>query len=160
MFQLYANLLHVGAKYVWNKIIHKQTQSDPFTDLQCCSTKGPRGFTRKSFDTCVIIHLLTVLPNNAADQERYYITRNLPKKPQRISVHQLVQNVEQLNSYITQLPCWFCSPSANPSMIPMNVLLTKAGLAGHALWMCPLTWQDHFNLHKDSRGHVFASYVS
>ncbi len=73
---------------------------------------------------------------------------NMLKKPQRISVHQFVQHVEQLNSYIMQLPCWFYSPSAKPSTIPMNVPFTKADLASHVLWMCPLIWQDHFNLHK------------
>ncbi len=47
-----------------------------------------------------MFHLLTVFPNNVADQERYYIT-NVLKKPQRISIHQFVQHIEQLNSYIS-----------------------------------------------------------
>jgi hypothetical protein len=34
LFQLYANLLSVNMKYAWDKIIHKQTASDPYTDLQ------------------------------------------------------------------------------------------------------------------------------
>jgi hypothetical protein len=50
-----------------------------------------------------MFHLLTVFPNNAAEQERYYIT-NVLKKPQRVSIRQFVQRVEQLNSYIAQLP--------------------------------------------------------
>ncbi len=61
---------------------------------------------------------------------------------------QFVQPVEQLNSYIMQLPCWFYCPSAKPSTIPMSVPFTKVDLASHFLRMCPLTWQDHFNLHK------------
>jgi hypothetical protein len=40
MLQLYANLLSINAKYAWNKIIHEQTASDPYTNLQGCSTKG------------------------------------------------------------------------------------------------------------------------
>jgi hypothetical protein len=43
-----------------------------------------------------------VFPNNAAKQERYYIT-NVLKKPQPVSIRQFVQHVEQLNSYISQL---------------------------------------------------------
>jgi hypothetical protein len=27
------------------------------------------------------------------------------KKPQRVGIHQFVQRVEQLNAYVTQLPC-------------------------------------------------------
>jgi hypothetical protein len=36
-------LLSIDAKYAWNKIVHKQTASDPYTDLQGCTKKGPRG---------------------------------------------------------------------------------------------------------------------
>jgi hypothetical protein len=124
MFQLNANVLSVDAKYAWNKIVHEKTQSDPYTDLQGVSKKAPRGYVHKSFNNCMIFHLLAMFPNNAVEQERYYITNVLKKKPQRISVSQFVQRVEQLNSYIVQLPCWFYSPSAKPSMIPMNVLFT------------------------------------
>jgi hypothetical protein len=48
MFQLYTNLLAVDAKYAWNMIIQEQTQSDPYTDLQGVSRKGPRGYSHKS----------------------------------------------------------------------------------------------------------------
>jgi hypothetical protein len=147
MFQLYGNLLSVDAKYVWNKIIHKHTQSNPYTDLQGVSRRGPREYLCKSFDNCMIFYLLTVFPDNAAEQERYYITSIL-KKHQRVSMRQFVQREEQLNSFIAQLPCWFYSPSAKPSTFPANIPFTRADLVSHILWMCPLTWQDHFNLHK------------
>jgi hypothetical protein len=63
-------------------------------------------------------------------------------------MHQFVQCVEQLNGYIVQLPFWFYSPSVNPNITPVNVPFTKADLASHVLWMCPLTWQDQFSLQK------------
>ncbi len=138
MFQLYANLLPINTKYLWNKINHKQMASDSYLDLQGCSMKGPRGFLHKSINDCVMFHLLIVFPNNAAEQEQYYIT-NVLKKPQHISVHQFVQFVEQLNSYIVQLPCWFHSTNAKTSMVPMNVPFAEADLASHVLWMYPHT---------------------
>ncbi len=104
MFQLYANLLSIDARYAWTKIIQEQTNANPYTDLQGLTRKGPRGMLRKSFENCVTFHLLTVFPNNVAEQERYYIT-NVLKKPQRIRIHWFVQRVEQLNSYILQLHC-------------------------------------------------------
>jgi hypothetical protein len=70
------------------------------------------------------------------------------KKPQHISVHQFVQHAEQLNSYIAQLLCLFYSPNAKPSTIPMVVPFAETDLASHILWVCPLMWQDQFNLHK------------
>ncbi len=74
MFQLNANLLSADARYAWNKIVQEQTEADPYQDLQRLNRKGPRGMSRKSFEDCVMFHLLTVFPNNAAEHERYYIT--------------------------------------------------------------------------------------
>jgi hypothetical protein len=34
MFQLYANLLSLNARYLWNKIIKDQTNANPYIDLQ------------------------------------------------------------------------------------------------------------------------------
>jgi hypothetical protein len=137
MFQLYANLLSVNARYAWNKIVQEQTNANPYTDLQGLTKKGPRGLLRKSFEDCVMFHLLTVFPNSAAEQERYYIM-NVLKKLQRVSICQFVQHVEQLNSYILQLPCWYYSPSVKPKMIPKNVPFAKADLLSH-ISQCVLT---------------------
>jgi hypothetical protein len=93
-----------------------------------------------------MFYLCTVFPNITTEEERYYITDVL-KKSKCISV-QFVQSIEKLNSYIAQLPCWFYSPSAKPSTIPMNVLFAEAVLVSHILRMCPHIWQYHFNLHK------------
>ncbi len=92
MFQFYANLLSVDAKYTWNKIVKEQMESDPFKDLQGISRKGPRGLSCESFNDCMMFHLLIVFPNNAAELEKYYLS-NVFKKPQRISIRQFVQHV-------------------------------------------------------------------
>ena len=83
--------------------VQDQTNANPYTDLQVLTKKGPRGR--------MMFHLLTVFPNSAAEQERYYITKVL-KKPQQLSICQFVQSVEQLNSYILQLPGWYYSREA------------------------------------------------
>jgi hypothetical protein len=69
-------------------------------------------------------------------------------KPQHVSICQFVQNVEQLNSYILQLPCWYYSPSAKTTNIPMKASFAEADLASHILQKGPYAWQDQFNLHK------------
>ena len=63
MFQLYANLLSVDARYHWNKIVQEQTNADPYRYLQGLTKKGPRVMSRKSFEDCVTFHLLTLFPN-------------------------------------------------------------------------------------------------
>ncbi len=45
MFQFYANLLSLNAKYSWNKIVWEPMEADSFKDLQSVSRKGPRGLT-------------------------------------------------------------------------------------------------------------------
>ncbi len=89
MFAFYSNLLSPESKYAWKKILSEQTESDPYVNLQGDSLQGPRGMSRQSFVDCVMFHLLTTFPINAAEQEKYYIT-NVLKKPQRVNVHQFV----------------------------------------------------------------------
>ncbi len=106
IFAFYSNLLSPESKYTWNKIVSEQTESDPYINLQSDTLEGPRGMSRQLFHDCVMFHLLTAFPINAAEQENYYIT-NVLKKPQRINVRQFVHQVEQLNAYITQMPCFY-----------------------------------------------------
>jgi hypothetical protein len=94
-----------------------------------------------------MFHLLTVFPNNAAKQEKYYLS-NVLKKPQKVGIHQFVQHIEQLNAYVAQLPCWYYSPSYNAGMAPANVLFTRADLVSHILQMCPYQWQNQYNLQE------------
>jgi hypothetical protein len=94
-----------------------------------------------------MFHLLTAFFINAAEQEWYYIL-NVLKKPQRINVRQFIHRVEQLNAYIAQMPCLYYSPNANASTKPDNVPFTEAELGAHVLCMCPLQWQDQYNMNK------------
>jgi hypothetical protein len=94
-----------------------------------------------------MFHLPTAFPINAAEQEKYYIS-NVLKKPQRVNVRQFVCRVEQFNAYIAQMPCFYYSPNANASTKPENVPFTEAELGAHVLRMCPLQWQDQYNMNK------------
>jgi hypothetical protein len=73
MFTFYLNLLSLESKYSWNKIVGKQTESDPYVNLQGDALEGPRGMSCKSLSDCMMFHLLTAIPINAAEQEKYYI---------------------------------------------------------------------------------------
>ena len=63
MFQFYTNLLSLDAKYACNKIVREQMEADQFKDLQGMSRKGPRGLLHKSFNDCIMFHLLTMFLN-------------------------------------------------------------------------------------------------
>jgi hypothetical protein len=82
-----------------------------------------------------MFHLLTVFPNKAAKQEKYYLS-NVLKKSQWVGVRQFIQRIEQLNVYVVQLPCWYYSPKYKSGMTPADVSFTEADLVSHILWMC------------------------
>jgi hypothetical protein len=147
MFAFYLNLFSPKSKYSWNKIISEQTESNPFVNLQGVSLEGPRGMSCKLFNNCVMFYLLTAFPINTAEQEKYYIM-NVLKKPQCVNVRQFVHPVEQLNAYITQMPCFYYSSNANASTKPENVPFAEAELGSHVLRMCPLQWQNQYNMNK------------
>ncbi len=46
------------------------------------------------------------------------------------------------------MPCFYYSPHANASTKPENILFTEAELWAHILCMCPLQWQDQYNMNK------------
>jgi hypothetical protein len=46
------------------------------------------------------------------------------------------------------MPCCYYSPNANASTKPENVPFTEAELGAHVLHMCPIQWQDQYNLNK------------
>jgi hypothetical protein len=46
------------------------------------------------------------------------------------------------------MPCFYYSSQANASTKPENVPFLEAELGAHVLHMCPLTWQDQYNLNE------------
>jgi hypothetical protein len=81
MFTFYSNLLSPESKYTWNKIVVEQTESNPFVNLQGVSLEGPREMLGDSFNDCVMFHLLTAFPINAAEQEEYYTSCTYLRSP-------------------------------------------------------------------------------
>jgi hypothetical protein len=68
--------------------------------------------------------------------------------PQRVNVRQFVRCVVQLNTYIAQMQCFYYSPNKDASTKPKNVSFMEAELGSHVLHMCPMQWQDQYNMNK------------
>jgi hypothetical protein len=102
----------------------------------------------ESFQDCITFHLLDMFPGDAAEQQRFYIS-NVLKKPQRVPVRYFFQRVEQLNSYLSHLPCTYESPRATAATKPVQSF-DEAELANLLLRMCPESWQDQYDLTQDS----------
>jgi hypothetical protein len=61
MFAFYSNLLSPESKYVWNKIVIEQMESNPCVNLQGVSLEGPRGMSHESFNDCMMFLLVSLL---------------------------------------------------------------------------------------------------
>ncbi len=46
------------------------------------------------------------------------------------------------------MPCFYYSRNVNTSTKPENIPFTEAELGSHVLRMCPIQWQDQYNLNK------------
>jgi hypothetical protein len=46
------------------------------------------------------------------------------------------------------MPCFYYSSHANASTKPENVPFTEAELGAHVLHMCPLPWQEQYNMNE------------
>ena len=147
-FSLYANLLSEDARFRWDKIVASQVGTAPWTDLQGNEHAEERGKGKQSFQDCITFHLLDMFPSDAAEQQRFYIS-NVLKKPQRVTVRHFFQRVEQLNGYLSYLPCTYDSPRATAATKPVAAF-DEAELANLLLRMCPESWQDQYDLTQDS----------
>ena len=147
-FSLYANLLSEDARFRWDKIVTSQVGTAPWTDLQGNEHAEARGKGKQSFQDCITFHLLDMFPSDAAEQQRFYIS-NVLKKPQRVTVRHFFQRVEQLNGYLSYLPCTYDSPRATVATKPVTAF-DEAELANLLLRMCPETWQDQYDLTQES----------
>ena len=75
-----------------------QISANPWTDLKGTVHAEPQSPSVQSFEDCVTFHLMTIFPQDEAEQERYYVNVHL-KKPARVLFRHFVGQVEQINSY-------------------------------------------------------------
>ena len=144
IFQLYANFLSEESRQPWDKIVEEQTESESWTDVFGKEQEGRAGETYESFLDCVTFHLQTVFANDAAETQARYISTGI-KKPNKIPVRHFFQRVEQLNRYLSRLPCLYYSPLKNATTKEVKPF-GEAELADILLRTCPRHWQDQYRL--------------
>ena len=143
-FKLYGNLLSDEARPAWEKIIRAQVTSSPMEDIYWVTHSETPTKTWDSFMECVMFHLLQVFKADTGETLKYYITNTL-RKPNRVPIRQFLVRVEQLNSYLENLPCLYYSSNAT-QVTKMVTPLDDADLATHLLRMCPAKWQTQYDL--------------
>ena len=91
-FSLYENLLSNNARSKWHKILASQTKASPWTDLNGNIHNKAREQTLQAFEDCVTFLLLTVFPEDAAEQKQYYINLSL-RKPGKVTIRNFVSRI-------------------------------------------------------------------
>jgi hypothetical protein len=117
--------------------------------MDLCGRKHNKkhGKTHTHFLQCTVFHLQTVFDEDATERQQMYITSHL-KKPQCITVRAFFTHVEQLNSYVRYLPSTYNSPKATEST-QLTVPYKEAQLAVQLLHMCPVHWQNQYDLNQN-----------
>jgi hypothetical protein len=77
-----------------------------------------------------------------------YISSHL-KKLQHVTVRAFFTRVEQLNNYVKYLPSIYNSPKATEST-KLAVPYTEVQLAVQLLCMCPVHWQNQYDLNQNT----------
>jgi hypothetical protein len=86
-----------------------------------------------------------VFSPDAAERQRFYIQQGI-RKPQRASVHQFIQRMQQLSGYLEFLPTLKNSSRAVATTKKGSVPFEAADLASVILAALPLSRQNQYNL--------------
>ena len=146
IFSTTANFLRGDGKTPWDKIVAEQTERDPWTNLRGIEQAGVRGKTLPAWKDCFILMLKTVFANNAAEQQKFYLTllRLNPKQ----KVRAFLQRSTTVAGYVAELPSIFNSRDATDVTKPV-VPYEDSEFATIMLHAMPHKWQTQYDLgHK------------
>jgi hypothetical protein len=129
----------------WDRIVKEMHEGDSWAGPDGKEHKGSRLKCTKAFSDCLELHKLTVFSPDAAERQRYYIQQGI-RKPQRASVRQFIQRMQQLSGYLEFLPTLKNSSRAVATTKKGNVPFEAADLASVILAALPLSWQNQYNL--------------
>ena len=129
----------------WDRIVKEMHEGDSWAGPDGKEHEGSRLKCSKAFSDCLELHKLTVFSPDAAERQRYYIQQGI-RKPQRASVRQFIQRMQQLSGYLEFLPTLKNSSRAVATTKKGNIPFEAADLASVILAALPLSWQNQYNL--------------
>jgi hypothetical protein len=146
IFSTTANFLRGDGKSPWDKIVADVTEKDPWINLRGQEVSGVRGKTMTAWRDCLMLLLKTVFANNAAEQQKFYLT--LLKMSPKQKVRSFLQRATVLASYVGELPSIVHSSDATEATKPV-VSYEDSEFATIMLHAMPHKWQTQYNLgHK------------
>ena len=144
-YEVMRSLLAGDPQTQWDRIVKEMHEGDSWAGPDGKEHQGSRLRCNKAFSDCLELHKLTVFSPDAAERQRYYIQQGI-RKPQRASVRQFIQRMQQLSGYLEFLPTLKNSSRAVATTKKGNVPFEAADLASVILAALPLSWQNQYNL--------------
>ena len=144
-YETMRSLLAGDPQTQWDRIVKEMHEGDSWAGPDGKEHQGSRLKCTKAFSDCLELHKLTVFSPDAAKRQRYYIQQGI-RKPQRASVRQFIQRMQQLSGYLEFLPTLKNSSRAVATTKKGNVPFEAADLASVILAALPLSWQNQYNL--------------
>jgi hypothetical protein len=149
VFATTTNFFRGDGKAPWDRIVHEQTEKNPWTNLRGEEQQGVRGKTMLAWKDCYILMLKTVFANNAAEQQKFYIT--LLKLPHKLKLRNFLQRATKLAGYVGELPSIIHSSDATDATRSVEPY-GDGEFATIMLHAMPHRWQTQYNLgHKAPR---------
>jgi hypothetical protein len=147
IFSTTANFFRGDGKTLWDNIVHEQTEKDPWTNLRGEEQSGVRGKTMVAWQDCYTLMLKTVFTNNAAEQQKFYLTL-LHLNPAKMKARPFLQHFITLAGYLGELPSLIHSRDATDATKPVEPH-GDGELATIGLHAMPGVWQKQYDLvHK------------
>lgn len=149
VFDTYDSLLSESQRSDWTKIVEDLCRSDTYLSRRNKPKAGPRGQTLEAFHDCIHAHLCTVFSHDAAEQERHYLQCCVKKSP-KISIRNFIARMNQLNGYLSLLPCLYDSEYAINTTCRLDKPFTESELAQIVLDAVPATWRSQYNINHNT----------
>ena len=147
IFQLYANLLSVNARYGWNKIVRDQTNADPFTDLQGLTKKDPGDFCAS--------HLMTVWWSTSSPHSP---TVRLNRS---CTTSQMCSRNPSASAFVSLCSVWSRSTPTSCKCPAGTTAQAQAWRQPQFPWTCPLPrliWRVTFSKCAHTRGRISSTF--
>ena len=146
IFSTTANFFRGDGKSPWDKIVAEQTEKNPWTNLRGVEQSGVRGKTLEAWGDCFTLMLKTVFANNAAEQQKFYLT--LLRLCSKQTVRSFLQRATTVAGYVAELPSIIHSRDATEATKPVEPY-GDGEFATIMLHAMPHKWQTQYNLgHK------------
>jgi hypothetical protein len=121
----------------WDKIVHKMHSKNPWISMNGKSNQGPCVCSWLSFQDCIKLHKLILVPADATGKQRFYIQQTI-KKPPQVRIHQYMACMGVLNDYLAFLPMVYNSSMAIEGTKKGNVPFDEADLSRIVLNLVPV----------------------